>query len=126
MKKAVKVAAFGKFEHDFGNVADGAGLAHFVGEELRLLSAVDGGEEFFVNASGAGWTVTHEDWNTEDDRVFLVVCEHFSLGHKFGLPVEVGGGGHVGRAVWVVALAVEDHVGGNVDEAGSEVGAELG
>lgn len=126
MEETVEVAAFGKLEHDFGNVASRAGLAHFVGKEFGMLSIIYSGEEFLMDTSGTGGAVAHEDGNTQNNGVFFVMFKDFAFGHKFGLPVEIGRGGHVSGAVGIVALAIKDHVGGDMDEAGSEVRADLG
>ena len=126
VENAVKVAAFGEFEHNFGRVGGGARLAQFIAVEFWLFTGLDGLQQFFVDAALAAGAVTHQNGQAQDDGVLRVVLQHLALGHELGLAVKSGGGGHVGGAVRRVGPAVEDHVARHMNEAGPEVGGELG
>lgn len=89
-------------------------MANFVAEQLWGLAAFNGGEEFLVETAFSSDAVAHEDGDAQDDGVFGVVFEYFALGYELGLPVEVGGAGHISGAVGLGGMAVEDHVGGEV------------
>ena len=68
----------------------------------------------------------HQDRDTQHHRVFAVVLQDFALGHQLGLAVKIGRVRHVRGAIGRVRVAVEDHVGGDVQKARAQVGGELG
>ena len=110
VEDTVEVAPLGQFEEHIRHVGGGARLADFVAKKLRALSGEDCSEEFLVHAALAAGAVAHEDGDAQHDRVFRIVLEHFSLGHEFGLPIEIGRAGHVGRAVGLRALPIKYHI----------------
>lgn len=126
VKKAVQVATLGELQHDLGHIFRRGGLADLVAKELRALARANRGQQLLVQAALATGAVAHKDGDAQNDRIVRIVLQHFAFRHKLGLAVEVSGGGHVGRAVGGLRPAVEDHVGGNVDQARPEVPGELG
>ena len=78
-----------------------------------------------MDAALAVRAASHENRDRKTTGVFSIVFKYIALGHQFGLAVEIGWTGHIGGAVGRCAVAVEDHVGGDVQEAGTEVGGDL-
>ena len=115
VKEAMEVAALAQFEKDFGHIGSGAGLAYFIAEELGLFAGLDRGDQFLMYATPAAGTVAHENRDAEHDGIFGVVFEHLALRHELSLPVEISRRGHVGRAVGLLRLAVENHIRRDVD-----------
>lgn len=125
VEEAEERGAFAELDQDLGEVVGGAGLADFVGVEADGAAGGPVGEEAFVEGAAARGAVAHEQGRADDGGEFGGGGEHGAFRGEFLAGVEVegmrGGGDGVGRAG-----AIEDLLGGEVEQAGAEVVGEAG